>query len=187
MAQVKALSKTYPSMAKLSEFLELDNESPSGLRWKKRQNQISETWNTKHAGKPAGSKGEFHWRVHCFGGRYLAHRIVWILAYGSIPEDMVVDHIDGDGFNNAIENLRLATVSENAYNRVARKGNFKNVWFVRQKMRWAVEVWRNRIRYPGGHYHTEQEAAEVAKQLREMLHGAFANHKERTVKTEGAN
>lgn len=44
------------------------------------------------------------------------HRIVWETFNGSIPEDMVIDHIDGNRSNNALSNLRLVTQSENMYN-----------------------------------------------------------------------
>jgi hypothetical protein len=45
----------------------------------------------------------------------LAHRIVWMVAYGEIPNGMI-DHANGDGRDNRLENLRLATRSQNAFN-----------------------------------------------------------------------
>lgn len=48
--------------------------------------------------------------------RYQYHRIVWIYHYGDIPDGYVVDHIDCDPANNRIENLRLATISQNSHN-----------------------------------------------------------------------
>jgi hypothetical protein len=51
------------------------------------------------------------------GKRFLVHRIVWVLNFGSIPSDLQIDHIDGNPFNNTIENLRLVTPSLNQRNR----------------------------------------------------------------------
>lgn len=44
------------------------------------------------------------------------HRQVWIYHNGEIPKGLTIDHIDRDKDNNQIENLRLATYSENVKN-----------------------------------------------------------------------
>ena len=51
------------------------------------------------------------------GKKYRAHRLIWTYHNGKIPSGLVVDHIDCDKTNNKIENLRLATRKQNAYNR----------------------------------------------------------------------
>ena len=50
-------------------------------------------------------------------GVHYRHRIIWIWHHGPIPDDLVVDHIDGDPSNNRSENLRLLTDAENQMNR----------------------------------------------------------------------
>ena len=45
--------------------------------------------------------------------KFLVHRVVWEAFNGDIPENMIIDHIDGNGQNNALNNLQLITQSEN--------------------------------------------------------------------------
>lgn len=47
------------------------------------------------------------------------HRLVYETFIGSIPKDMLVDHIDGNRANNKLNNLRLVTQSENMKNSMA--------------------------------------------------------------------
>ena len=45
--------------------------------------------------------------------KMLVHRVVWECFNGPIPEDMDVDHIDGNQHNNALSNLRLLSHRDN--------------------------------------------------------------------------
>lgn len=76
-------------------------------------------------GREAGSiKADGRYRTIFVRGRRLyCHRIVWELHNGQIPEGMCIDHIDGNGLNNRIENLRLATLSDNQKNSKIPKNN----------------------------------------------------------------
>jgi hypothetical protein len=45
------------------------------------------------------------------------HRIIWIMAGNTIPKGYILDHINRNRVDNRLENLRLATLSNNAMNR----------------------------------------------------------------------
>ena len=45
-----------------------------------------------------------------------AHRIIWEMHHGPIPEGMEIDHINHVTDDNRIENLRLVTRKENCKN-----------------------------------------------------------------------
>ena len=42
---------------------------------------------------------------------YLEHRLIWLYNYGYLPKE--IDHINGSGKDNRIENLRSCTHSQN--------------------------------------------------------------------------
>tara|TARA_R100000951_G_scaffold41392_1_gene34960 strand:- start:310 stop:804 length:495 start_codon:yes stop_codon:yes gene_type:complete len=59
------------------------------------------------------------------------HRLIYEAHFGVIPDKMCIDHIDCNKQNNNIENLRLATRSENQHNSKTQKNNlstgYKNI------------------------------------------------------------
>src|SRR5262249_44867006 len=68
-------------------------------------------------GEEAGSLHSSGYRyVSISSVRYVSHRLVWFIVFGSWP-DGEIDHINGVRDDNHVENLRLATRSENAANR----------------------------------------------------------------------
>lgn len=76
------------------------------------------------AGWEAGTKAHHGYRaVMVDGKKYYAHRIIWQMHFGTIPADKCIDHIDGNGSNNRLENLRVVTLSENQRNRKRGKLN----------------------------------------------------------------
>ena len=80
-----------------------------------------QTWNTRFAGKRAGSTNQagprrIFWEISLgFPGTFKAHRLAWLLVYGEpVPE--LIDHINADSTDNRIANLRVADKSSNGMN-----------------------------------------------------------------------
>ena len=101
------------------------------LIWKKRPlshfraEKYMKGWNSKFSGKVAGteSSGDGYIQVYVDNKPVKAHRIIWEIVNGNIPECMVIDHINHDRKDNRIENLRLTMPIENSRNQTRRKTN----------------------------------------------------------------
>lgn len=164
-------AKELPSQLELRELFDF-NPVTGRLIWKRNDKQTSQ-WNGRLAGKEAGSNNKNYWRVHIGDKQYSAHRIVWKLAYGSIPNDKQIDHINGDGLDNRLENLRLVTNRENQLNRRADKGRaYKGVY--KKGRGFKAEITHDGERHYVGYFKTAERAAlEYDKKARE-LHGEHA-------------
>lgn len=137
--------------------------------------------NSRSSGKQAGtittSNGKSYLVVR-FKDMYMhVHRIAATIAYGDIPDGVEVDHINGDGLDNRIENLRLVTRSENMKNMRKRSDNKSGVTGVSKGRR---NKWRSRIRVNNteislGEFSTVDEAAK-ARARAEIKYGFHENH-----------
>ncbi len=121
------------------------------------------------SGKEAGSKIKGGYiRVKYQGVNYLAHRIVWKLFNGEVP-DSHIDHINGNTSDNRIENLRPATNGENFANtsKVRSYSGHRGVY--RSRERWKVLCADDYL----GVYKTREEAASVFDARAQELWGDF--------------
>ena len=108
---------------------------------------------------------------------YAAHRLVYIMHYGCVNSD--IDHINGIKNDNRIENLRLASKSQNNQNTKLRKNNtsgVKGVSWHKQNKKWRVCIRLNGKQKTIGCYEDIEFASLVAEEARNKYHGSYANH-----------
>lgn len=108
-------------IVRLKDKYHYDENSKSGLIF-----SLNSRKPFKEAGSidtDARSKRYQRWRIGFEGKLLLAHRVVWMLIHGEIPENYEVDHIDGNALNNKIENLRLIPKEFNRRNAAKRVDN----------------------------------------------------------------
>jgi hypothetical protein len=132
-----------------------------------------------YANKKAGStSSDGHGQIYITSfGRIMAHRLAWIYVHGKIPDGMLVDHIDGNPRNNAIANLRLATIQQNNWNRRVNKSSgsgLKGAFYRAQDKKWHSGIRLNGRRVHLGSFDTAQEAHEAYRSAADMHFGKFA-------------
>lgn len=112
---MKPQGNPLPDTDYLHKRLRLDDSGV--LYWRRREgdNREVNSWNAKHADKPAGSLDHKGYVVVRLDGKTLkAHRIVYAMVNGSCPPELDIDHIDKDSRNNAPDNLRAVTSDFNS-------------------------------------------------------------------------
>lgn len=120
---------------------------------------------------------KFYWVVTIDGRKYKRAHLIFCLAYGRFPSPMV-DHKNGDSLNDAISNLRNATVTQNAWNHKTRKRRIALPMGVRFSKR-NHNRFEARISFHGkqialGTFDSVEHAQEVYASKRKELYGEFA-------------
>lgn len=67
------------------------------------------------------------------------HRVVWLLTYGSIDSNLVIDHIDGNPLNNLLSNLQLVSHKQNTRNRKPKNEGIPGV-YIKQGLQWVADM-----------------------------------------------
>ena len=147
--------------------------------------------------------GELRWKIHsnsrapkgslagCLTGtkknylavryqkvRYYAHRVIWEMCNGPIPDGMHIDHINHITTDNRISNLRLVTQSENNKNLPLPCTNSSKVCGVNwHKLRgkWRAYIKVNNKDVHLGTFDSFDEAVAVRKAA-EIKYGFHTNH-----------
>jgi HNH endonuclease len=137
------------------------------FKWKKRRGVQEGRW--------AGTVSSHGYRVIAVGGKmWREHRIVYLVNHGTLP--YLLDHIDGDKLNNALDNLREATQAQNMRNAKKHKNSSSSyIGVTRSKGKfWVAQIslnQRNTILYHG---QDEIEAAKAYNEAALKHFGEFA-------------
>lgn len=169
------MENSYPPFDVIFESLELNDE---GVFWKRRPlshfncKRGCSVFNGRYAGTKAGTllsplnQYRIIWITYRgFKYQILEHIVVWLLHNGVYPK-LNVDHLDGDGLNNKIENLVEKTVSENMHNKHMYSNNKSGyvgvIWYERYS-KWRAYGTHAGVKKTIGYYE-ELEKAILARQ-----------------------
>lgn len=137
------------------------------------------TMNAKLAGKEAGAVVSGYRLINHKGTPHKAHRLIWIMVHGCIDDSLSIDHIDGNGLNNRISNLRLVSHKENLKNQRLRSSNTSGVTgvsFVKARGLWEAHIGGgNGKKKSLGHFASKADAI-AARKKAEIKLGYHKNH-----------
>jgi HNH endonuclease/AP2 domain len=159
---------SYPSQQDLLRLFDY-NAATGELRWKVRAGSRAP------AGSGAGAINSGGYRtIKIEGVTYYAHGLAWIIKYGVRAQSL--DHIDLNGCNNKLDNLRLCTNSQNQHNKPVpstNKSGYAGVSYERKKQKWRAYI---RISSKGrhlGYFDSAELAAARYRAEAVKLHGEF--------------
>jgi hypothetical protein len=135
------------------------------LYWKVRRGRCA-------AGKRAGNIMKRGYRQVAVDGRtYYEHRIIWMLVNGPFEGD--IDHINCDRADNRLENLRVATRSQNLARIAGRnkQGLPKGVYLAKGGKSYSARTRRVYL----GSFPTIEEAVAARNTVCRVRYGDFAD------------
>lgn len=121
-----------------------------------------------------------HWgyvKIKLKGKELLAHRVMWEMVNGTIPDGMEIDHRNGVKTDNRISNLRLATPFQNRCNAGKRAHNttgLKGVFWDKSRAKWVAYIGVNGTQINLGRHITKGLAAVAYAKAALRFHGQFA-------------
>lgn len=178
-------TRLYISPAEVSDLIRCDFENGK-LYWNIRDissfrgdRRAAASWNARFSGKEAftcaDNRGYLVGAI--FGKKYLAHRLVYCLAYGAWA-DQQIDHINGVRTDNRLNNLRLASNAENHRNQKMPSTNTSGavgVYLERRTGSWIAQIYADRKKVHLGTF-ANKEAAISARGQAEIQYGYHRNH-----------
>lgn len=128
------------TQAELKDRLDYDPET--GVFTRKYREGAPKEWNGRYAGTRAGTPLRPYRRISIDKAWYYEHVLAWLYVYGEFP-DISLDHINCDGSDNRIANLRKATPKQNNGNMPLRSDNksgFKGVYWNKARNSWQANI-----------------------------------------------
>ena len=174
-------SEIVPSVSDLHRVLSYD-PSTGLFKWKERGPEDFETQKgyrvflNRHSGRPAMNVNRAGYRCgRVFGVLLQSHRVAWAMHYGEWP-DKDVDHINQVKSDNRIDNLRLATRSENLRNIPMFSTNtsgYKGVSMDKGTGKWMARVSTGTKYKSLGLFETKELAAVAYIEAAKHYHGEY--------------
>lgn len=167
------MSKPLPSQQVLRELFNYDLET--GVFTYK----VKPNFRIK-IGSVAGTiKSQGRCKGYCFikvnGELYQASRLAWMYVYGEDPGKLTVDHIDRNPSNNAIWNLRLATMSEQAFNKKTINKLARGIWFNKKTGKYIARFNFRKAGYTTSKsFETLEDAIKYSNEMRKQHGKDFA-------------
>ena len=132
-------------------------------------------------GAVAGTLNKFGYIQFRYNGViYRAHRVIWEMFNGPIPDGMEIDHQNHNRADNRLANLRVVTKQENAMNRLATGRNRSGavgVSFDKERCKWLAQITKFRKTKTIGRFDDFDEAV-AARKAAEAAYGFHENHGE---------
>jgi hypothetical protein len=152
----------------INEWLDWQSQ-PGRMFWKKAGPGVT-------VGAEAGYDN-YHWGYWMIGIDYKLYkrsRLVFLMFNGSLPK--YIDHRDGDAGNDDPSNLRVATSSQNSFNRKRMTNNTSGIPGIEwrpKRQKWQVRAQVNGKRLFIGHFDSKEEAIAARNSVEKSLHGEF--------------
>jgi hypothetical protein len=105
------------------------------------------------------------------------HHAIWEHHHGPIPKGMEIDHINGNGIDNRLINLRIGTHQQNTFNtRITKSHSSKHrgVSWRKEKRKWEAYIEINQVKNHIAFFNSEEGAARAYDAKAREYFGEFA-------------
>lgn len=161
---------TEPDVSGIKDYLAYDPET-GVFTWLKNE------WHPRLKGKQAGtSNGKGYRQIFFRGASMSEHRLAWFYVYGAWPKQQI-DHINQNGSDNRIANLREATQVQQRGNQGLSRVNTSGQRGVRRHRlgkKWLAQITINGKYKHLGSFPSKEEAARVYQAAAKAHWGEFA-------------
>ena len=158
-----------PYYKKAKDTLNYNPDTGGLLKFQKIRNNFKEAGTLSSRGyKTVGITFEGKTKI------LLAHRIIWFITNGEIPE--TIDHINGIKDDNRILNLRNCTQQQNRLNQGDYSSNtsgYKGVVWNKSRNKWQAQIRFKEEHFYLGQFDCPKEASEAYEAKAKELHGEF--------------
>lgn len=137
-------------------------------------------WKDAHNPSLKGKRAGCSWGTYRFvvidGKNYREHRLAWAIVHGQWPP-MGIDHRNGDGSDNRLKNLRLATTSQNQRNKKVLKSSLtgiKGVHFRKERNAYIPRIFSNGKLRRLGYFKDIRDAEKAYIRVSKKLWGEYS-------------